>query len=108
MWLHSTNLFEFDPPISQNRVPEKRCKCVVVDRLYLRHNESAQFAQLGHEILKLAKTPEVFGIGAIFRQLERGKVVKPFNLQIELLLEFQKFGQRLGRFSHPTFPLSDF
>ena len=79
MRLQSANFVQFDLPLRQRRIDHELSESLIVDRLDFGNNERECFSDLGEQVLNLSDPGEVLSVGVVLRQLERGKVKKPFQ-----------------------------
>ena len=73
------DLLQLDSPRRQRRIIEKVRELFVVDRLDFRDDETRSFADFGEQILQLPHAREIFGIRAVFGELERSEVIKALD-----------------------------
>jgi len=107
MRLQPANFVQFDLPLRQRWVDHELSESLIVDRLDFGNDERERFSDLREQVLNLSDPGEVLSVGVVLRQLERGKVIKAFQFEIELLLKFQTLRQKFCRRAELAFPLFD-
>src|SRR5438552_589677 len=107
MRLQPANFVQFDLPLRQRWIDRELSESLIVDRLDFGNDERERSSDLREQVLNLSGPGEVLSVGVVLRQLERGKMVKAFQFEIELLLKFQTLRQIFCRRAELAFPLFD-
>ena len=87
--LHPANLAQLRPPLRQRRIDNELRELVIGNRLDFRDEKRRRLADLCQQILNLPDARQVFRVRAVFRELERGEVIKSLNFQIERLFKLK-------------------